>query len=249
MYAYYIYCLHRVQFNYLYAYKHILGKHAKEVKDVATAFLKINVGVEMIACSGVTDFEAAQETFRADGAALNGKIQAIDSHFVTPEGSQLVYVHNAGKNKMNLLLPFIAFHKCMQCKTVKLLVCQRWMLRILGKVVWERRIPGKGKANEMTMLTFLVRKRSRTRNDQRAEGDDNGGGGNDNNGDDDDGGGGGDDDDNNGSNSNNDKATGKRHRRNTTKEDENNKNKNNKNNNNNKKKKKKKNNNNINNDN
>ena len=107
MYIIYIYWLHRVQFNYLYAYKHILGKHAKEVKDVATAFSKINVGVEMIATCSVTDFDAAQDTFRAAAAALNCKIQAIDSHFLTPKGSQLVYVHNVEKNKMNLLLPLL----------------------------------------------------------------------------------------------------------------------------------------------
>ena len=145
-----------------YTYRIRLFERAKEVKDVATAFSKINVGVEMIATCSVTDFDAAQDTFRAAAAAaaaLNCKIQAIDSHFLTPKGSQLVYVHNVEKNKMNLLLPFIAFRKCMQCKTVKLLVCQRWMLRILGKVVWETRIPNKGKANEMTMLTFLVLKR------------------------------------------------------------------------------------------
>jgi hypothetical protein len=127
----------------------------------------------MITTCSNTCFEVAEAKF---DIAKSG-IQAIESHFVTPTGSQLVYVHNVEKDKKNLLLPFIALYKCLNCESVKLLFCQRWMVRILGKLIWESQKGGDDKANEMSMLTFLVRKQSKSKNVPTAEGDDNDGGG------------------------------------------------------------------------
>jgi len=149
------------------------NRDANEIIDAANAFSVSKIDVHIIAACGPVDCDNAGDTFVKAATKNKIKIDVIESIFATPLGTQLVYLHNIQKDRNNVLLPFIALYQCMKCETVKLLVCQRWMIRVLGKLILD-------KGNDMSLLRFLVRKRPRKRKEPSEQEED------DNNSDDDD---------------------------------------------------------------
>ena len=98
------------------------------------------------------------------------RLAAIHTSITLPIGTQLYILHHISYDAKNVLLPFIALMKCMLCTTVKVLVCQKWMKRLLGPLLWQT-IKSDQKHKEMTLLNLLIVKKG---SKKKKEGDESG---------------------------------------------------------------------------
>jgi hypothetical protein len=126
----------------------------------------------------------------------DSSVKVAFSHFFIPQGTQIVMLKDVPQMPENGLLPFIALIECMLSGTVKLLVCQQWMLDILDVLIKDAFY--KGSFYPFLVLQDNSKKRKNQKGDDESEGDKSNGDGGDDDadaGDDDDAAAAGDDDD------------------------------------------------------